>query len=47
MYRLASTLVVLLLKKQYMQQHDLGKLRHLRRWKVNLLAMDAMHSRRW
>jgi hypothetical protein len=47
-FRIAiTTLVVLLLKKQYMQQHDLGKLRHLRRWRVNLLAMDAMHSHRW
>ena len=38
-----TTLVVLLLEKRHVQQHDLGKLRHLRRWRVELLAMDAMH----
>ena len=44
-FRIAmTTLVFLLLKKLYVQHHDLGRLRHMRLWKVNYLAMDAIRS---
>lgn len=44
--RAVTSLAVLFLIKQYRQQRDLDKLRHMRRWRVELLAIDAVNSGR-